>query len=81
MFDKMKQLAKLKEIQDKMSQEKFSVESQGTEVVINGKMQVESIRLSENLSQEEQAKVLRDCFNQAIVKMQTKMASHLMPFS
>ena len=70
MFDKLKQIGKLKEIQDVLLQEKFEIEREGIKVVINGKMEVEKIRLNPELVKEEQEKIIKDCLNEAMKKIQ-----------
>lgn len=74
MFDKLKQLNKLRNIQKELEKEKTIVEKDGVNVRINGKMEVEYIALNPELSKEKQEKVLKDCFNDAVKKAQMKMA-------
>lgn len=70
MFEKLQQIKKLKELQDSLSQEKVEVEKSGIKVVFNGKMEIEQIELNSELSKEEQEKVLQDCINEAVKKIQ-----------
>jgi DNA-binding protein YbaB len=70
MFEKLEQLKKLKDLQDSLSQEKTEIEKKGIKVVVNGKMEVEQIQLNLELSKEEQEKILRDCINEAVKKIQ-----------
>ena len=71
MFKKIKQL---KGIKDSLSQEKVRVERNGVAVVIRGDMEVEEIELNQNLDIKEQEKLLRECFNEAMRKVQMMAA-------
>lgn len=70
MFEKLKQIKKLKDLQSSLSTEKAEGEKNGVKVVINGKMEIEEIRLNPGLSQEEQEKALRECLNETMRKVQ-----------
>jgi len=74
MFEKLK---KLKEIQNFLSQEKIEAEKRGVKITINGKMQVEEVCLNPELSKKEQEETLRDCFNEAMKKLQLKLAQQM----
>ncbi len=77
MFDQLKQLKQLKEIQDKLSQEKVEVEKDGVKLVMNGKMEVEEIFLNTALDADKQGGVVKDCFNDAIKKIQMSAAQKM----
>jgi DNA-binding protein YbaB len=70
MFDKLQQLQKINELKNSLAQEKAEQEIQGVKVVVNGKMEIEEIQLNPDLSTEEQARILKDCVNQAMQKVQ-----------
>ncbi len=74
MFDKLKQIAQLKEMESKMKEETMTVENNGTKIVINGKFEIEEIVLNSSLSVEEQQKILKDSINEAVRKVQMSMA-------
>ena len=77
MFDKLKQIKKLKELRDSFSQEKEEVEKKGTKVIINGKLEIENIQLNPDLNKEEQEMVLKECINEAVKKIQMVLASKM----
>jgi len=77
MFDKLKQIKQLKELRDSLSQEREEVEKEGIKVIINGKMEIEDIQLNSDLSKEEQEKILKECINEAVKKIQTVLASKM----
>ncbi|OGS22840.1 MAG: hypothetical protein A2252_06180 [Elusimicrobia bacterium RIFOXYA2_FULL_39_19] len=81
MFDKLKQLKKLKDLQDSLSQEKIEMEKEGVKITINGKLEVESLTLNPALDNDKQEKVLKDCLNDAIKKMQLKIAQKMAQMS
>ena len=77
MFDKLKQLKEFKDLQDKLSQEKVEVEKQGTKLIMNGKLEVEEIILNSALSKEEQEKIIKECFNDGVKKIQMSAAQKM----
>lgn len=81
MLDKLKQLKQLKELQDALAKERVEIEKSGTKVVVNGKMEIEEIQLNTELSKEDQERVLRDCINEAVKKVQFAAASKMSQMS
>jgi len=77
MLDKFKQIKQLRDIQAELSKEMAESEKNGVKVVINGKMQVEEIKLNKELSQEEQEQIVKECVNDAMKKLQSIMASKM----
>lgn len=70
MFNIFKNLKELKQLNDLVSSENVVVEKEGVKVKLNGKMEVEEIILNPSLDIIKQQKVLKECFNEAIRKMQ-----------
>jgi DNA-binding protein YbaB len=77
MLDKFKQIKQLRDIQAELSKEMAESEKNGVKVVVNGKMQVEEIKLNKELPQEEQEQILKECVNDAMKKLQAIMASKM----
>jgi len=77
MLDKLKQVKKLKELQSSLSQEKVESEKEGIKVVINGKMEVEEIKLNSDLSTQEQEEILKECLTEAFKKIQMLVAQKM----
>lgn len=77
MFDKLKQLKELKDLQDSLVKEKTEVDKNGIRVVVNGKMEIEEIKLNPELQKEEQEKKLQECINEAMKKMQMAAAQKM----
>lgn len=77
MFNLLKNLRELKEINDILSKEKITVERDGIKVSINGKMEVEDLVLNPNLEVVKQQKILRECLNDALRKMQMSLITKL----
>ncbi|MCD6528627.1 YbaB/EbfC family nucleoid-associated protein [bacterium] len=77
MFEKLKQIKQLKELQNKLNKEEIIVEKNGVRIIINGKMEVKEVKLNPNLSFKEQEKLIRDCFNDAIKKLQISIAKEM----
>lgn len=81
MLDKLKQLgqlAQLKKIGDSLQKEKREVEKEGIRVVVNGKMEIEEIKLNPELSIEQQEKLVKDCINEAMRQIQMEAAQKMM---
>lgn len=78
MFDNLKKFQQLKELKDALEKEKVETEIEGTRVVINGKMEIEEIRLNPALDQSRQEMILKDCINDSIKKLQKTAAQKMM---
>ena len=70
MFDKLKQLKQLKEVQKSLKDEKATAEKQGIKVVVNGNLKLEEIKLNPDLTQELQENIVKECINEAMQKIQ-----------
>jgi DNA-binding protein YbaB len=77
MFEQLKQIKKLQEIQNALKNEKISHDKNGVQVIINGKLELESIVLNPALSIEDQAKTAKDCINEAMKKVQMVVAQKM----
>lgn len=77
MFDNLKQLGKLKELQDALAREKKEVEKEGTRVIVNGKMEVEEITLNPRLETKKQEEVLKRCINEAVNQIRQEAAKKM----
>jgi DNA-binding protein YbaB len=77
MFDQLKQIKQLKDMQDKLSKEQAAVEKEGIKVAVNGKMEIEEIILNPALDIEKQQKIVKDCVNEAMKKVQMSAAQKL----
>lgn len=78
MFDQFKQLKKLKELQDSLSDEQVEVEKNGVRIVMDGKLEVRELRINPELCKEEQEAVLKECINEAMGKMRNILAQKMM---
>ena len=74
MFDNLKQLAKLKELKDILEKERKEVEKDGVRVVVNGKMEIEELKLNPQLDAIKQEEVVKDCVNRAFKEIQQEAA-------
>ena len=81
MLEKIKQMKHLKTLQDSLKKERVVAEKEGVQVVIAGNMQVQDVCLNPELSREQQEIVVRDCFNEALRKLQLKLAQEMMKIS
>ena len=82
MFNNLKNLHKLqsqaKEIQNKLKDENVEVEKDGIKIVMNGNQEILSVEINSELSKEDQEKILKDLFNDAVKKVQQLMAKQMM---
>jgi len=77
MFDKLKELNKIRELKKVLENERKQAEINGIKVTVNGKMEVEDIQLNPELSSEEQAKLVKECINKAMREMQMEAAKKM----
>ena len=77
MFDKIKQLKKIKELQDSLKDEKAVAERTGMKVVANGKFEIEEIKTNSELNQEEMERILMELINEAMRKVQRAAAQKM----
>lgn len=77
MFDKLKQIKQLKELQDSLKKESVEVEKNGVKIVVNGKMEVESVTLNDEISIQDQERSVKDAINEAFKKIQTMAAQKM----
>lgn len=78
MFDNFKKIQQLKEIKDSLEGEKIEVEKEGIKVIVNGKMEVEEVKLNPSLSLEDQERIIKDCINESVKKIQMIVAQKMM---
>jgi len=74
MFDKIKKLNELKELENSLGKELVEKELRGVKVVVNGKAEIVSIELNPELTREEQERVLKECANKALEEAKMIMA-------
>lgn len=68
---------KLREIQESLKKERLEYEKHGIKVVVNGKLEVEDIKLNHELSPADQEKHLKECLNEAMKKIQMNVAQKM----
>lgn len=77
MFDKIKQMNKLRELQKQLKEEKAEAEKDGVKVVANGKMEIEEIFFNPALDNKRQEKAVRNAINDALRKVQISAAKKM----
>jgi DNA-binding protein YbaB len=77
-FDQLKQMKQIKDIQDQLSKERMEAEKEGIKAVVNGKMEVEEIVLNPSLAKEQQERLVKECVNEAMKKVQMSAAQKFM---
>jgi len=65
-------------MQDSFKKEKLTFEDRGVLVTMNGNFEVEEIKLSKELSVEEQQEVLKYCLNKVREDIQKTLAQKMM---
>ncbi len=77
MFEKLKQIEKLRKIQKALEEKEIEVEEKGIKMIINGAFKVLRVELNPELSIKEQEKYLTICFNKAVEKVKSEAAKSL----
>jgi len=67
----------MREIQNILSKERVTVERDGIKVTVNGKMEMEEIILSPDMEKGKQERILKDCINEAVKKIQFSAAQKM----
>jgi DNA-binding protein YbaB len=65
MFDQIKKMNELRNMQNALKQEKAEVEKNGVKVVMNGNMELVEVKLNSMLDISEQEMLLKQCFSEA----------------
>lgn len=74
MFNKLKDIKKLKDLESSLGKEIIEKEKEGIKVVVNGKSDIISISLNTELDKEKQEQLLKDCINDASKEAKMMMA-------
>ena len=77
MWDQMKQAKELYRLQKELQKERIEVEDKGVKIIVNGKMEIESVTLNPEITKEEQEQAVKTCFNEALRKIQTNLAEKM----
>ena len=77
MFEQLKQLKKLQEIQKALKDERVEYEKQGIKVTINGKLEIEDIKLNPAMAYDQQEKMLKEVLNEGMKKIQMTVAQKM----
>jgi DNA-binding protein YbaB len=77
MFDQLKNIAKLKEMQDQMKKETIQAQQDGVIITINGNFDIIDIKLNPELSIDNQQKAILKAFDKAKQEIQKTMVSKL----
>jgi DNA-binding protein YbaB len=63
-FDKLKDIKKLKDLESELSKQVFEGEREGIKVIMNGKSEIISISLNTELEKSRQEQILKDIINE-----------------
>lgn len=74
MFDKLKKVNQLRKIKNSLKQESSEVEKNGVKVKVNGEMKIQKVEISSDLTKKKQEETLVNCINDALQKIQMKVA-------
>jgi len=78
MFDKLKQLNQLRNLQNEFKKERMTIEKRGVKVVMNGNFGVEEIVLNPELGIEDQQSALKEAINEAREEIQKTLTKKMM---
>lgn len=77
MFDKLKQLNELKKIKDELEKQRKTIEKDGITVTVNGRMEIEELKLNPQIEVTKQESIIKECFNQAVKEIQKEAAQKM----
>ena len=77
MFDKLKQINQLRQMQQTIKQQRAEAENHGVRIVMRGDFEVESVTLNPALDIKSQERAVLECMNEAKQKIQTMLAKSL----
>ena len=77
MFDKLKQINELRKIKDALEKERKTIEKDGVSVTVNGKMEMEDLKLNPEMDIKSQEIIIKECFNQAMKEIQKEAAQKM----
>lgn len=77
MFDKLKQLSELKKIKDELEKQRRTIEKNGITVTVNGRMEIEDLKLNPQMDISEQELIVKECFNQGVREIQQEAAQKM----
>ena len=77
MFDKLKEINKLRELRKQLKEEKVEIERNGVVVVVNGGMEIEELTLNPELDLKRQTKNVKNAINDAFRKIQVYSAKKM----
>jgi len=75
MFDKLKQLKKMKDLHKKMKNKTHQETKDGVVVAVNGNMEIVNVDLNDDLSKDKQADLIKKLTNQAFKKIRRDLAT------
>ena len=78
MFDQLKKIQELKNLQDSFKKEQETIQKKGISVTVNGTMEIEKITLNPTLDQADEENTLRECINEAMKNIQKRLAKSMM---
>ena len=77
MFEKLKQIAQLKSLQDKIKRETVTVEVNGVKIKMDGSFDVLELTLNPSLDIKSQESAIKKCLSDAKSQIQSLMAKSL----
>ncbi|MFH1509627.1 MAG: YbaB/EbfC family nucleoid-associated protein [Candidatus Nealsonbacteria bacterium] len=77
MFDKLKQLGDLKKMKEEMDKQRKTIEKDGVVVTVNGRMEMEDLKLNPQMDITSQELIVKECFNQAVREIQKEVAQKM----
>ncbi len=77
MFEKLKQMKKVREVQKALESKEIIHERDGVKVVMGGNLTIKEIIIRSDVEREKLGIVLKDCLNEAIQKVQIEMAKEM----
>lgn len=77
MFDLLKQMGQLKQMQEAIKKERVEIENDGVKVTVSGEMSILEIKLNPDKPAIDQERTVKDSINQAFTEIQSRLAKNL----
>lgn len=76
MFDKLKEMNKLRQLQSAIKKEKIRIKKDGVEIAMRGDFAVTSVKLNPDMDLKKQEDILIDILSEARKKMQKRIQTN-----
>lgn len=77
MFEKLKELNNIRELQNKIKQEKVTIEKNGVTITLNGAFDMLELKLNPDMAADRLEHLVKECYGKAKEKVQKALAEQM----